>query len=152
MLYIEYIQTLFFYQTPLDNVEWWEKQGNKLKVKKAKWHSREDLKKRAETASKKPPGKRSVASLPQYDRNQYVSEYAKVKANGICQLCETPAPFKDINNDPFLEAHHIKWLSKGGLDTIENTVAICPNCHRKMHIINERQDILFLVSKAKEEE
>ena len=102
-------------------------------------------------ASKKPPGKRRV-TCTQPDRNEDVSEYAKVKANGICQLCETPAPFKDNNNDPFLEAHHIIWLSKGGLDTIENTVALCPNCHRKMHIINERQDILFLVSKAKEEE
>ncbi|WP_425484228.1 HNH endonuclease [Desulfobacter latus] len=22
---------------------------------------------------------------------------------------------------------------KGGKDTIENTIAICPNCHRKRH-------------------
>jgi|TARA_B100001971_G_scaffold211472_1_gene239235 5-methylcytosine-specific restriction protein A len=126
-------------------------QLNNLKKKKAKRLSLAALKKRAKMASKKPPGKRRV-TCTQPDRNEDVSEYAKVKANGICQLCETPAPFKDNNNDPFLEAHHIIWLSKGGLDTIENTVALCPNCHRKMHIINERQDILFLVSKAKEEE
>jgi 5-methylcytosine-specific restriction protein A len=125
-------------------------QLNKLKIKKAKKLSLDDLKKRAETAPKKPPGKRRVASS-QHDRNAYVSEYAKIKASGICQLCEKPAPFKDRNNVPFLEAHHIIWLSKGGLDTIENTVALCPNCHRKMHILNEQQDILFLVSKVKED-
>ncbi|WP_296863638.1 HNH endonuclease [Thermosyntropha sp.] len=29
---------------------------------------------------------------------------------------------------------HIEWLSRGGTDTIDNTVALCPNCHRKMHV------------------
>jgi len=126
-------------------------QLNKLKIKKAKRLSLEELKKRAETAPKKPPGKRPVASLPQHDRNQYVSEYVKIKAKGICQLCEKPAPFKDSKNIPFLETHHVIWLSMGGLDTIENAVALCPNCHRKMHIVNEQQDVLLLKSKTESE-
>jgi len=125
-------------------------QLNSLKIKKAKRLSLDELKKRAEMASKKPPGERLVTS-PQHDRNEYVSEYAKTRAKGICQLCETPAPFKDSNNIPFLEAHHIIWLSKGGPDTIENTVALCPNCHRRMHIINKQQDVLLLNSKTESE-
>ena len=37
--------------------------------------------------------------------------------------------------------HHLKWLSKGGIDTIDNVVALCPNCHRKMHELNNKDDI-----------
>ena len=33
------------------------------------------------------------------------------------------------------------WLSEGGEDSIENTVALCPNCHRKMHVVNLQEDI-----------
>ena len=36
------------------------------------------------------------------------------------------------------------WLSQGGQDSIENTVALCPNCHRKMHIINDQADVAKL--------
>lgn len=25
-----------------------------------------------------------------------------------------------------------QWLSNDGEDTIDNTIALCPNCHRKM--------------------
>ena len=45
------------------------------------------------------------------------------------------------NGKPFLESHHIVWLSKGGEDTVENSTALCPNCHRKMHMLNLRRDI-----------
>ena len=31
-------------------------------------------------------------------------------------------------------------LSKGGEDSEHNTVALCPNCHRKMHILNNKSD------------
>ncbi|WP_223111555.1 HNH endonuclease [Billgrantia pellis] len=38
----------------------------------------------------------------------------------------------------------MEWLAKGGEDTIENTVALCPNCHRKMHALGLEADILRL--------
>jgi 5-methylcytosine-specific restriction enzyme A len=76
-----------------------------------------------------------------YERNVYVSEFAQRKAAGICQLCKKAAPFHRKDNSPFLESHHIVWLSKGGEDTIENVVAVCPNCHRKLHILNKQKDI-----------
>lgn len=77
-------------------------------------------------------------------RDGYISEFAKARANGICQLCEETAPFQDINGKPFLECHHIVWLSRGGVDSIENTVALCPNCHRKMHVLDLESDRLKL--------
>jgi len=50
----------------------------------------------------------------------------------------------NLNNEPYLEVHHIIWLSKGGDDDIDNTVALCPNCHKKMHILNLDKDIEYL--------
>jgi len=32
-----------------------------------------------------------------------------------------------------LEAHHIKFLSQGGKDTITNLVTLCHSCHQKVH-------------------
>lgn len=85
-----------------------------------------------------------------YKRNPYISEYAKIRARGICQLCGNEAPFRDKQNKPYLESHHIIWLSKGGYDSIENIVALCPNCHKKMHIVNNQKDINNLLMKARE--
>ena len=55
-----------------------------------------------------------------------------------------PAPFKDKNGNPYLENHHVEWLSKGGEDTIDNAVALCPNCHKKMHILDDEEDVKAL--------
>ena len=44
----------------------------------------------------------------------------------------------------YLETHHIKWLAAGGEDKLDNTVALCPNCHRKMHILNKQTDVKLL--------
>lgn len=76
-----------------------------------------------------------------YVRDRYISEYAERRAHGICQLCGQPAPFNRINGEPFLETHHVIWLADGGDDSIENTVALCPNCHKKMHVLNLDEDV-----------
>lgn len=55
-------------------------------------------------------------------------------ARGICQDCGCPAPFlRKSDGLPYLEVHHVVPLAKKGEDTVENTVALCPNCHRKRH-------------------
>ena len=82
-----------------------------------------------------------------YIRDEIIAEYTKRRANGICQLCGKEAPFCDENGQPYLESHHIIWLSKGGSDSIENTIALCPNCHKKMHIVDSPLDIMFLQNK-----
>ncbi|MBO4787808.1 MAG: HNH endonuclease [Lachnospiraceae bacterium] len=78
------------------------------------------------------------------ERCEAVSVLAKRRANGICQLCGAAAPFVNHEGVPYLETHHIEWLSKGGEDSEENTVALCPNCHKKMHILNDPDDVVFL--------
>ena len=54
----------------------------------------------------------------QYSRDPYVSELAKRLANGKCGLCRQPAPFRDGKGKPYLETHHVVWLSQGGSDYI----------------------------------
>ncbi|WP_408869546.1 HNH endonuclease [Commensalibacter communis] len=49
---------------------------------------------------------------------------------------------------PYLETHHIQWLSRGGSDKLENMVALCPNCHKKMHILNDEKDMDFLMKQV----
>ena len=84
----------------------------------------------------------------EYRRDSVVTAYAKRRANGICQLCRKPAPFNTPNGDPYLEVHHIDWLMNGGADSVENTVALCPNCHRKMHSLNLPEDVRLLKESA----
>jgi 5-methylcytosine-specific restriction protein A len=97
--------------------------------------------------SQKECGKREVVTSC-YERNQLVSEYAKRMAKGSCQLCNQPAPFKNRDGEPFLETHHIIPLATGGSDTIENVAALCPNCHRKMHVLNLAADIAALQNES----
>ena len=68
-----------------------------------------------------------------YKRSPYVVAEVLLRANGKCQSCRCDAPFLKEDGTPFLEVHHIEWLSKGGEDTVENAIALCPNCHRQAH-------------------
>ena len=97
--------------------------------------------------SVKEGGRREVVSEV-FDSDRIVAEYAQRKADGVCQLCNRPAPFRDRNGEPFLEIHHIIPLEEGGQDTIENVVALCPNCHRKMHELNLTADVVRLKNRA----
>jgi len=119
-----------------------KKKDNK-RAKEAKKISDAELLKRIRSSSKK-AGVRTISSQS-YERNPYVAELAKRRANGKCQLCNKPAPFNTKSGEPFLEVHHIKWLSDGGEDTLENTVALCPNCHRRMHILNDSKSVKHLL-------
>ena len=114
------------------------------KEKKIKKLSDQELaQKAAQLQSFKPSSRHTISQT--YERNPYVTEYAKRRAKGICELCEQGAPFKTKQNEPYLETHHIEWLCNGGADTIENTVALCPNCHKKMHVVDDPQDKVKLV-------
>jgi 5-methylcytosine-specific restriction protein A len=107
-------------------------------AKLAKQMSLEDLKKQAKSG-KKQPGRRTAQGSV-YERNAAVAELAKRLSAGVCDLCRSGAPFHNKNHEAYLECHHVVWLAKGGADDMTNTVALCPNCHRKMHILNLLQD------------
>jgi 5-methylcytosine-specific restriction protein A len=66
-------------------------------------------------------------------RSQAVKTYVITRANGACECCGKPAPFKDTHGEPYLEPHHTHRLADGGPDSPAWVGAICPNCHREIH-------------------
>ena len=62
-----------------------------------------------------------------------IRAYVLRRADGICELTGEKAPFNKPNGEPYLEVHHIKRLSDGGLDHPANCAAITPNIHREIH-------------------
>lgn len=89
-------------------------------------------------------GERRKRMLNTFIRSSEVVKKTKIRADGICQLCKLPAPFTDKKGNPYLEAHHIIWLSRGGEDSTNNTVALCPNCHTRMHVLDRQEDVDIL--------
>lgn len=104
---------------------------------------REDLKK---GGLPKPQGSRepkvTTTSVTQYQRDSSVKAWILNEANGICECCSRPAPFKTAaDNLPYLEVHHVRQLAQNGSDTITNAVAICPNCHRALHYSMDAKEL-----------
>lgn len=66
-------------------------------------------------------------------------------------LCQEKGPFiKD--GVPYLHCHHIEYLSQGGKDVIENCIALCPNCHARIHELelpDDKEKLLKIVEKEK---
>lgn len=84
-------------------------------------------------AFEKAPKKISVTSTAFY-RSPVIVKEALKRANGICQKCGDKYRFIcKVTKEPYLEVHHIKPLSEGGTDTMDNVIAICANCHREIH-------------------
>lgn len=111
-----------------------KKKGN---LTKEKW-----LKRLAEIEQKQSRHKEWVQPVSKvveyiYNWSTEVKEYTLQRAQGRCELCGNEAPFY-VEGNPFLECHHIQWLSKGGRDFPDNTAALCPNCHRKLHHLKDK--------------
>lgn len=85
-------------------------------------------------SSAKPIPESYQAQVTLFRRNPDVVAEVLVQAKGVCQQCKQPAPFnRSKDNSPYLEVHHKERLSEGGEDTVRNAIALCPNCHRKIH-------------------
>lgn len=75
----------------------------------------------------------TTQTTSEYTRSQAVVEYVKTRADGVCEGCGEPAPFTSKTGDPYLHAHHVHELSDGGSDTPDTVIALCPNCHYRVH-------------------
>lgn len=75
----------------------------------------------------------SVTTTQQYTRSSAIRDYVMSRADGYCEGCEEPAPFTSKTGEPYLHAHHVYELSEGGSDTPDTVIALCPNCHYRVH-------------------
>jgi len=68
-----------------------------------------------------------------YQRSADVRNYVLRRANGVCEGCERPAPFRRPDGSAYLEPHHTTKMSDGGPDHPRFVAALCPACHREVH-------------------
>lgn len=102
-------------------------------VKISRKLTREERKKRLQNRENLIPEKVERKSTG-FIRNPDVIAEVLERANGICEECGNKAPFlKALDGTPYLEVHHKIRLADGGEDTVDNAVAVCPNCHRRVH-------------------
>jgi HNH endonuclease len=79
---------------------------------------------------------RVLRTIYAFNRNPFVVAVVlrRAKLTGCeADFCMNRKPFIRSDGSPFLEVHHRLPLARGGLDTVENAIALCPNCHRKAH-------------------
>lgn len=87
---------------------------------------------RLQTADPRP--KVTYAYQIVFQRNPDVVAEVLHRADGSCESCRHPAPFRRASDgSPYLEVHHTVSLAEGGYDTVSNAQALCPNCHRQKH-------------------
>lgn len=77
------------------------------------------------------PGGTSVRTI--YERSADVRNYVLARAKSVCEGCNNPAPFLRKDGTGYLEPHHIRRVSDGGPDDPRFVIALCPNCHRRVH-------------------
>ena len=101
-------------------------------LKRALARSEKERRERLEAAN--PVPQQIFVMTKAFRRNQDVVAEVLSRAGGHCEDCFQPAPFvRAKDGTPFLEVHHVMTLAQGGMDTVENAKALCPNCHRRRH-------------------
>ena len=88
----------------------------------------------AGTPRGQPHPRKMQTSQETFEMDPLIKAWVLQHAQGTCELCRQPGPFRSKHGEWFLETHHVVPLADGGSDTIGNTVALCPNCHRKCHV------------------
>lgn len=89
------------------------------------------------------PPRVKVSAQERVVRDPKVVAYVLKRADGTCECCSQPAPFvRSSDETPFLEVHHLERLADGGADTVANACAVCPNCHRELHLGVDADELL----------
>lgn len=66
-------------------------------------------------------------------RSLAIRLYVLCRAEGRCEACQAPAPFRKADGSPYLEPHHTTRLADDGPDHPVRVIGLCPNCHRRAH-------------------
>ncbi len=121
--FVEALKRVAIHETVFDNLD--------AAVQKSLKSSAEERRERLVNSNRRPE---TVVVLTRvFRRNPDVIAEVLLRAAGICEGCGQSAPFHRPDGRPYLEVHHRRRLADGGDDSVENTMALCPNCHREQH-------------------
>ncbi len=119
-----------YYQVSLNDDDYKKILG--VEIQKSSQGNTDDRLKRLKEAQVKPEKIQTLHTI--YRRNPDVVAEVLFQAKGKCRKCGKDAPFiRASDKTPYLEVHHTVRLADGGDDTVANAIALCPNCHRKLH-------------------
>ena len=98
------------------------------------------LRERATNINVNPARVRQIIEV--YPRNRVLKAYVKRRSNYTCEMpnCNYQG-FPKENRELYIEIHHVIPLSEGGEDSMSNTVALCPNCHRALHYAVNKEEM-----------
>jgi len=85
---------------------------------------------------------RTQREITVFARNNALRALVKLRAGYSCEMpnCNYVG-FEKEDGEKYIEVHHLTPLSEGGEDSILNTVALCPICHRKMHYSQNKEEL-----------
>ena len=122
---------IFFHLMPIEDLQ---SPSAVEPIKEALPIDKKSLRELAYDNSLKPKGETSSEGRRRiYKRSKAVRDYVLARAEGLCEGCNLPAPFMRSSGEPYLEPHHTLRISDGGPDIPTAVIALCPNCHRRVH-------------------
>ncbi|MCY1297930.1 HNH endonuclease [compost metagenome] len=121
--FVELLKAMAVHETVVENLD--------AAVQKSLTSSADERRERLASANRQP--EQVVVLTRAFRRNPDVIAEVLLQAGGICEGCGQSAPFQRSDGRPYLEVHHRRRLADGGEDTVENAMALCPNCHRERH-------------------
>ncbi|EIJ42124.1 putative restriction endonuclease [Beggiatoa alba B18LD] len=92
------------------------------------------------------PTQQITTTITTFRRNNKINVYVKRKAGYKCQMpnCDYEG-FDMPSGKKYIEVHHLVPLAEGGTDSLENTVAVCPTCHRKLHYATDKETLKQMI-------
>jgi hypothetical protein len=81
-----------------------------------------------------------IRSIKYRNRSTIIHRYVLRRAGGECEGCRHGAPFAKEDGSPYLEPHHTLRVADDGPDHPATVIALCPNCHRRVHYSSDRME------------
>lgn len=131
ILWIYYSMYLTFYKI----MKFVDEPAIRANVKHLTPEQRKALKKYVVTKAKEAiRGEKVIVSA----RDRNLKDICLMSAGYMCEIDNNHKTFFDKEGKPYFEAHHIIPLNqqnnyKFELDTLDNLICLCPNCHKAIH-------------------
>lgn len=93
------------------------------------------------------PPQRRAAIRMEYRRDRSRARHVQERQGYRCFNCDTMTTWQTQDGHPYLETHHVAWLSQGGLDVISNLVGLCAECHRRAHYAVDHEEFNVALGK-----